>query len=282
MSATDEILPRERSMRLAGVAGLVAFLGALAVSPLAAAQSFEFRAEGAVALYVDEPHSSRFGAGGYLALRPGISLWRFVTLQGTYAALMTPGSEEGVDAGAAHFLMAGLHLRPFASLGSDSDRLGGFFADANLGYVRTGGLDRFGFDAGLGYAFQVGTWFALGPVVRYAQIVQPDDNAGQNSNDAQLVTLGLELAFGPARRPDVGLVCPPAPEPPPPAPAVAAPICPCSDYDKDGVCDEVDRCPTQAGPSATAGCPINVCAGEPLVVLVQFDYKSSRMPADDG
>jgi len=54
---------------------------------------------------------------------------------------------------------------------------------------------------------------------------------------------------------------------------------PCPDGDQDGVCDADDRCPMKNGPPATFGCPIDPCNGSPLLVLVQFKYDSSEMPA---
>jgi outer membrane protein OmpA-like peptidoglycan-associated protein len=45
------------------------------------------------------------------------------------------------------------------------------------------------------------------------------------------------------------------------------------------VCDADDRCPKQIGPEAAFGCPIDPCGGSPLLVLVQFNYNSSAMPA---
>jgi len=54
---------------------------------------------------------------------------------------------------------------------------------------------------------------------------------------------------------------------------------PCDDGDQDGVCDADDRCPMKDGPVAAFGCPIDPCGGSPLLVLVQFEYDSSQMPA---
>jgi len=118
--------------------------------------------------------------------------------------------------------------------------LGGLFVDFNLGYVRTGDLNRFGFDAGLGYDFQVTPWLALGPVARYVQIVQADNDRNTDPRDAKLLTVGLDLAFGPAHRESRRDECPAAAEcvqqkaPPCPPP-------PCPDADGDGVCDGDDR-----------------------------------------
>lgn len=53
----------------------------------------------------------------------------------------------------------------------------------------------------------------------------------------------------------------------------------CIDGDRDGICDGEDHCPMQTGPAETFGCPIDPCNGSPLLVLVQFEYDSSILPA---
>lgn len=273
--------------------GLALCLGALPIAKPAVAQDVNFvlHAEPAAAFWVDDPQGTRFTPGFYGALRPGVSLGRVVSLQWSYALLAAPPKPGFTETGAAHLFTAGLRLRPLATLRPPTDRLGGLFVDFNLGYARTGDLDRFGFDAGLGYGFQAGRGFALGPVVRYGQIVQPDDLSLKDPNDAQFVTLGLNLSFGTSYSPDedppevAALECPEAEVPPtPPAPVCAEPekqavALACPDYDVDGVCDREDRCPTQPGPASALGCVIDPCGGDPLVVVVQFGYDSAGLPS---
>lgn len=64
--------------------------------------------------------------------------------------------------------------------------------------------------------------------------------------------------------------------------AEASAVVPCPDGDQDGSCDADDRCPMKSGPKAAFGCPIDPCGGAPLLVLVQFKYDSSDMPARKG
>jgi len=138
----------------------------------------------------------------------------------------------------------------------------------------------------MGYGFQISRWFSLGLVVRYGQIVQPDDIKNQDPNDAQFITVGLDLAFGPAYEKKYEHECPDPPEckqeqvqkAEVEVAAMALLPCSCPDSDWDGVCDAVDRCPTEIGPPATLGCPIDPCSGEALVVLVQFEFDSASMP----
>jgi outer membrane protein OmpA-like peptidoglycan-associated protein len=266
--------------------GLAVCLAALFATKPAAAAEFTLHVEPAVAFWVDEPQMSRYTPGFYFAIRPGIALGRVVALQWSYAMLAV-GAGKGYDEyGSGHFLLAGIRLRPFATLRPREEQLGGLFVDFNLGYVRTENLNRFGFDAGIGYGFQATDWFSIGPAVRYGQIVQPADIPNRDSNDAQFVTVGVDLAFGPAYKP--APECEAAPQcvqeqaeekEDEPVVAAALPCTNCPDDDKDGVCNAADDCPTAVGPAETLGCPIEPCGSKPLVVLVQFKYDSAGMPA---
>lgn len=285
--------PTDPGTCAAAWAGLTAALAALALwgSPAAAQDvNFTLHVEPDVAVWVDDPQTTRFTPGLYAAVRPGISLGRVVSLQWSYALLWTPAADGFTEDGSGHFLMGGVRVRPLATIMAASEQLGGLFVDFNLGYVRTGALDRFGFDVGVGYGFQVTPEFSLGPVLRYVQIVQPDNTPNEDPNDAQLLVFGLDFAFGAAPN-----------EASPPEPSVASDLestddsamissseplacdpvdaCAGADADRDGVCDGEDRCPSQIGPSATLGCPIDPCSGAPLTVLVQFPFDSAGMPA---
>lgn len=256
---------------------LASCLVMLAAEQSSNAGELSFQVEPAVALWVDDPQADRFALGGNLALRPGLSLGRIATLQGTYALLVTPYPSPKDGFGSAHFVMGGLRLRPFSARQPDSRQLGGLFIDGDIGYVRTGELNRLGFDAGLGFDFQVAPRFAIGPFARYTQIVQPDDRAGMSPDDAQLVMVGLNMIFGSKRESWSEAEVEYGSSTTPTAPAPATPG-PCADRDRDGVCDAVDRCPRSAGPAATYGCPVDPCGGRPLTVQVQFDYDSAEMP----
>ena len=90
-----------------------------------------------------------------------------------------------------------------ARLERPRDAPGGRFAatspwiDADLLYVRTGPLDRMGFDAAVGVAVPLDDnrkmWF--GPFVRYSQILQ-GDRAGYDNRDAKILSVGLSLEVG--------------------------------------------------------------------------------------
>ncbi len=269
---------RHWAIWVAGLAALVAT--PLTERPAAAAEAFTLQLEPAAAFWLDSPQSDRFNPGFYLALRPGIALGRVVSLQLSYAMLYTPAAEGFTEDGSSHALMAGVRIRPFGTLQSDDSHYGGgLWIDLNLGYARTGDLDRFAFDVGLGYGFQLTPSFALGPVVRYSQILQANDTPNVDPSDAQLLTVGLNFTFGEAyeAEADAG-VCP---ECAPPEAPKALPCAPtgCPDRDHDGVCDDFDKCPDDVGPVAALGCPVDPCTGKPLIVLVQFRYNSAALPA---
>lgn len=283
------IISTSRQRLVVNTVGLLLGLVMLAAPQAAPAQDIKFvlHAEPAVALWVDDPQSERFTPGFYGAIRPGVALGRVVSLQWSYAFLGTLPGEEFSQDGGAHFLTGGLRLRPFATLGKEEEQLAGLFIDGNLGYVRTGELNRFGFDAGLGYNFQTSDGFAFGPVVRYVEIYQPPDLVGVDLNDAEMVTLGLNFSFGtPHREAKVEVIQLPAEKCPEARPEKVCPVAEkapvveaCPDPDADGVCTSEDRCPNQAGPAGAFGCPVDPCGGTPLNVLVQFPYDSSTMPS---
>jgi hypothetical protein len=281
-----QIHPPARSTHPAGLA--VCLTALLAGATTAHAQEFTLQLEPAAAIWVDAPQAERFTPGFAVAVRPGMTFGPIFGIQGSYGFLYTPAKGEFTEAGSAHSVTMGVRIRPLGMLAPEDKQLGGLFVDFNIGYVRTGPLDRFGFDTGLGYNFQVAPTFALGPFVRYAHIVQPDDIELVDKNDAQLFQAGIAFSFGtptkvteepePAECPEA-VDCPKAVdcprEKPCPEPVAATG---CADKDRDGTCDVDDRCPDTAGPSATLGCPADPCTGPKLLVLVQFDYDSQAMP----
>lgn len=272
---------RHWAIWVAGLAVLVAT--PLTERPAAAEEAFTLQLEPAAAFWLDSPQSDRFTPGFYFALRPGIALGRVVSLQLSYALLYTPAAKGYTEDGSSHYLMAGVRVRPFGAVQSDDSQYGGgLWLDFNLGYARTGDLDRFAFDVGLGYGFQLTPAFAMGPAVRYGQIVQANDTLNVDPNDAQFLTVGLNFTFGEAYEADEEHgICPDARECPLPEEPKAVPCAPtgCPDRDHDGVCDSFDKCPDDIGPVAAAGCPINPCTGKPLIILVQFQYNSAALPA---
>src|SRR6185436_7667575 len=109
---------------------------------------------------------------------------------------------------------------------------------ANLGL--TGDDHRFAFDVGTGLEIHLDHRLALGPFLRYGQMIDERD-------DPRFLAAGLTAA----------LLWPPPPPPPPPAPPPPPPAP--RDRDGDGVTDDRDLCPDEgqgAKPDPQrAGCP---------------------------
>ncbi len=109
---------------------------------------------------------------------------------------------------------------------------GRMFVDFNAGIATSGFNQRFAFDFGFGWEFQLTRYFYMGPVVRYSHIVQPDDLVGMDADDAHYLSLGLSIFIRPFPTPVtrrgrlvvIGLGNEP-------------------DGDYDGVPDSLDQCP---------------------------------------
>jgi len=141
-----------------------------------------------------------------------------------------------------------LRLRPFSSY-ARVQRADGFFLEGSAGPALTGDKQRITFEGALGYKFDL-KGAALGPVVRYLHVLQPDQSV--DGRDARIVTAGLEIMLFDAVRKKAA----PA-EPPPPPPPVLKPEP--DDRDGDRVLDEADKCPEQPedidGFEDKDGCP---------------------------
>ena len=208
-----------------------------------------------------------FGVTRYLALGPTAA---FTTLP-TAPSMSTPGTAWAFGGG-------GRLMRPHDALGFYGASP---WVDADLLYVRTGGLDRPGLASALGLAVPLDgrRRFWIGPYARYFQIVQ-GERSGFDNRDAKILEVGISLevraglAHGHARalvaavEPAAMVVAPaPAPEP---------------DRDGDGVSDSADNCPDVAGPVENSGCPVY----QKIVVLpdklqlkekIAFAWDSARL-----
>lgn len=208
-----------------------------------------------------------FGVTRYLALGPTAA---FTTLP-TAPSMSTPGTAWAFGGG-------GRLMRPHDALGFYGASP---WVDADLLYVRTGGLDRPGLASALGLAVPLDgrRRFWIGPYARYFQIVQ-GARSGFDNRDAKILEVGISLevrgglAHGHVRaqvatvEPAAMVVAPaPAPEP---------------DRDRDGVSDAADNCPDVAGPVENSGCPVY----QKIVVLpdklqlkekIAFGWDSARL-----
>ena len=158
---------------------------------------------------------------------------------------------------------------------------GRMFLDFNAGLATSGFNQRFAFDFGFGWEFQLSRYFYLGPVIRYSHIVQPDDLPGMDDGDAHYLSLGVSIFVRPFPTPAVrrgrlvviGLGNEPdgdydgVPDSLDQCPLVVEDHdgfededgCPDLDDDNDGLPDSEDRCPRAAetvnGYEEEDGCP---------------------------
>jgi outer membrane protein OmpA-like peptidoglycan-associated protein len=229
-----------------------------------------WHAEVGTAHAVTDPQAYEYGLGAEGRLAGELLLGRAIGLELEAGALWLPRARPPEDTrisdhgdGVALSALVGARVHPFATLA-------GPWMDAAVGYVRTGSLDRPGFDAHIGYDWRVGDRWDFGPYVGYFQIVQASGTVV--AGDARIVSIGLHVCLEAVRpRPPVAPpVAPPPPAPPPPPPPPAPP----PDRDHDGIVDAQDACPDVPGvrtdDPATNGCP--PAGDEVRVVADRIEY----------
>ena len=233
-----------RRLRRLALAGVVTVAGAAGWS------TADARADGARLLLVEglgglpvsPPQSDWFGPGAmasvalYRAFAP--TVLPGVRLRG---GMLIGGSAPGagvVDPGVGGLMTVTVALRVRPAPGDDTrGRARGPWLEVGGGGGLTGKLFRPVVEAGVGWNFLAGR-LALGPVLRYLQVVQPADPL--ESRDARLALAGVEVALYDARwapPPPPVIVSDPLPQRP-----AATPL----DSDGDGLMDAEDRCPKEA------------------------------------
>lgn len=222
------LLVEHLAMRAAAIVLALAGLGSVAEAQVRPVVHVEGNADRMLTGRYD-----RFGWGGGGAVRAGLTLVGPLSVQLGYGTSWFPVADQ--DPGNLHAVTLG--LRGLFEL-SDGF-VGGPFADANVGVGLTGGLARVTFDVGVGWTFFPHPMVGFGPFVRYAHIVQPNDQA--IGADARFLRVGLALTLR--------AVAAEEPEP------IAGP----ADSDGDGLDDERDGCPQDAedvdGFEDSDGCP---------------------------
>jgi outer membrane protein OmpA-like peptidoglycan-associated protein len=201
----------------------------------------------------DDPAEYQGNTKGYSTLsfegsaRLGFQVVGPITLQLSVSNWVFP-STTGAGTGWVFHPTGGLRIEP--QVGST----GRFFIDGNVGPSFTGLSRRIGFDAGVGFEFDVSRVFSIGPVLRYGQVIQPEtlsDGTEQRfPQDARYVALGASLAWRAARdeeSSDDGHERTRRPR--------------ATDHDNDGILDSDDQCPTvpvsDHPDPARVGCPDN-------------------------
>jgi outer membrane protein OmpA-like peptidoglycan-associated protein len=221
-------------------------LAADAVTPVrepapSQAGQLSFKLEPGVAWPLTKPQSQLFKLGGGASLKALWSINRYLDIGPAMTVVVLPTKTSGQESGRAFAYGAGLRLKGphFYRNGEKATSLSPW-VDADAYYVRTGPLNRFGYDAGAGVSFPVGSNKAvwIGPFVRYFQIHQ-QVRSGWDNRDAKILLVGVSAEVGPGVR----------------RRSVVKAFAPCSDSDGDGVCDADDRCPDVAGTAENFGCP---------------------------
>jgi outer membrane protein OmpA-like peptidoglycan-associated protein len=231
----------------------------LLVIPLAAkADGFSFKLEPGVAVPLTTPQSQIYDTGGGQSLKLLFGINPYLDIGPSASFLFLPASSALAESGVAWGFGGGLRLkRPH-----DDARIGiSPWLDADLLYIRTGDLDRPGFDAAFGLSVPTGDshTFWVGPYVRYQQTLQ-GERAGYDNRDAKIFLIGLSLEAGSGikqrREPGQARVVTERVEVPVVKEVIVVKeVASCPDGDKDGVPDTLDRCPEIAGLIDTWGCP---------------------------
>lgn len=239
---------------------LSACVAGLAVSATAAYADVSMKFEPGVALPLSAPQSELYDVGTGQSVKLLLGLSPYLDIGPSASFLFLPAVAPTTESGVAWGVGGGLRLkRPHDQPSSGVSP----WLDADAMYIRTGELDRFGFDVAAGLAFPIGEAKAVwaGPFVRYQQIVAPD-RRGYDTRDAKILLAGLSFEFGSSvKRPPPPPAPVPAPveirivEPAPPPQIITKTVESCPDGDADTVPDTIDQCPTVAGPLTSAGCP---------------------------
>ncbi len=196
--------------------------GLLAVPSLAQAQEFSLRLEPGVAAPLTSPQTDRFGVGGAISVKPELTLGHWFGLGPSVSYVALPSRIDGIDTG------TGLSLGGFVRVKRPHDETNtgtGFsavspWADADAQYVRTDPLDRFSWQVAVGAAVPTSDarniW--VGPFVRYQNIHEGFTKPNTNTDDANILIVGLSVELGPKAKKKEVAPPPPLPAPPPPPP----------------------------------------------------------------
>lgn len=231
-----------------------AFLALIVLPPAPVhAGDLSFKLEPGVSIPLSAPQSQIYDVGGGQSVKLLLGLTPYLDVGPVASFMLLPAADPLAESGVVWGLGGGFRLkRPH-----DAESNGGVspWFDADLMYVRTGDLNRPGFDAALGLAVPVGDdrMFWVGPFVRYLHVIQPV-HEGADNRDAKVLTLGVSFEVGSGIARPVPVVAPAEPVREV-VRIVNRDVAVCADLDKDGVPDVVDRCPDVVGGPDNWGCP---------------------------
>jgi len=211
---------------------------------------FALKVEPGVALPLTDPQSDVFKVGGGQTVKALWTLNKYLDVGPSVSFMALPAENALGDFGTAWTFGGGLRVkRPHDVPDHDAFYAISPWADADALYVRTGGLNRAGFAVAAGLSVPIGEAraFWIGPFVRYLHIMQQPERTGFDNHDAKILSLGVSLEVGTGIQREREAVA--AAE----VRTIETFLCP--DRDKDGIPDNVDRCPDVAGPMDNWGCP---------------------------
>lgn len=221
----------------------------LAVPAPARAENISFKLEPGLAVPLSAPQSRIYNVGGGQTLKLLFGLTPYLDIGPSASFILLPAAETNAESGVVWGLGGGLRIkRPWD--GKDFYGISPWF-DLDALYIRTGPLNRPGFDAAVGLAVPVGPSRSLwvGPFIRYLQTFQPT-HAGYDNRDAKILILGVsfEVGSGIARAAEENTVVTREV-------IVTKEVAVCPDRDHDGLPDNVDHCPEVVGGIEDWGCP---------------------------
>ncbi|MCX5742766.1 MAG: OmpA family protein [Proteobacteria bacterium] len=249
-------MSKKISLRTISMVGLASVGGLITTTPALADVSVKL--EPGVAIPLSAPQSTIFDTGGGQSIKALFGVSRYLDIGPAVSFLFLPSEAPLAASGTVWGFGGGLRLkRPHDQLTSGVSP----WLDADLLYLRTGDLDRLGFDAALGLAFPVddARSFWVGPFVRYQQTFDTA-RTGYDTRDAKVLLAGLSVEFGSGVAPKPVVIVEKVVErieaPPVPPQVVTQPVVSCPDRDADTVPDTIDRCPDVVGPIESGGCPV--------------------------
>lgn len=239
-------------IRVSGVAlgatGVALAVFALPLPARAQAKNISFKLEPGLAVPLSAPQSRVFDVGGGQTLKLLFGLTPYLDIGPSASFILLPAAETNAESGVVWGLGGGIRIkRPW-----DGKQFYGIspWFDIDALYIRTGSLNRPGFDAAVGLAVPVGASRSLwvGPFVRYLQTFQPT-HAGFDNRDAKILVLGVsfEVGSGIARTEETAVATREV--------IVTKEVAVCPDRDQDGLPDNVDHCPEVIGGIEDWGCP---------------------------
>jgi len=256
------------SKYVGGIAAKVAGLGLLLSTPAMADDvhapgaplptqpgDFVLKLDGGVAIPLTDPQAGRFDVGGAFNAKALWALTPFLDIGPTVGFLSLPAPDGSANGTALSAGFGAQLKRPH-----DGPDDGAFFniapfLDVDALYVRTGDLNRAGFNVGVGALLPIdhNRVFWVGPFARYQHILQLPARDGFDNTDAKMLVIGLALEISPGLRREPERYADPLPV------EAVAPVETikevCADRDTDGVPDTVDNCPDVKGTLEFYGCP---------------------------